>query len=172
MSLTLPSVVTQESGDTKLCANSSDEACLQNVKKNISEKKDLEISLRVKEEPIPDVLPMSDEKVDNKMAYHPVPLDHKEIAIQRLVLILPIEEQEVSEPVSDARGVIKLCSPCPFVGYRAKYTPLQSNKNLQSNENLQSIRNLQLTKKASLQLPRKTFFKPIKRTFPKLFRKI
>ena len=32
-------------------------------------------------------------KALNKVAYHPVPLEQKEVAIQRLVLILPIEEQ-------------------------------------------------------------------------------
>lgn len=87
------------------------------------------------------------------MTYHPVPLEQKEVAIQRLVLILPIEEQEVNKPVSDAPGVIKLCSPFPFVGYRAKYTPLQS------------------IKKASHQLIKMTFLQPIKKTFPPSLRK-
>ena len=45
MSLTLPSVVTRESGDTKLCTNSSDDIKDKVVKKNISEKKGLEVSL-------------------------------------------------------------------------------------------------------------------------------
>ena len=45
MSLTLPSVVTRESGDTKLCTNSSDDIKDKVVKKNISEKKGLEVTL-------------------------------------------------------------------------------------------------------------------------------
>ena len=57
-----------------------------------------------KEEPVPDVPPVSVEKVDNKVTYHPVPLEQKEVAIQRLVLILTIEEQEVKKSVSDAQG--------------------------------------------------------------------
>ena len=45
MSLTLPSVVTRESGDTKLCTNSSDDIKDKVVKKSISEIKGLEVSL-------------------------------------------------------------------------------------------------------------------------------
>merc|ERR1711951_297859 len=51
---------------------------------------------------------------------------------------------KLTSPSLMPRGVIKLCSPCPFVGYRVKYTPLQSNKNLEL----------------------------IKKTFPELLRKI
>ena len=136
MSLTLPSVVTRESGDTKLCTNSSDDIKDKVVKNNISEKNDLEFSLRVEGElergahlKDPDyVSSLSEEKVDDKVAYHPVPLEQKEVAIQRLVLILPIEEQEVNKPVSNAPGGDKIVQSLSFRGIQGDVHPPPVNQ--------------------------------------------
>ena len=134
MSLTLSSVVTRESGDTKLCTDSSDDIKDKVVKKNISEKNDLEFPLRVEGElergahlKDPDYVPsVSEEKVDDEVAYHPVPLEQKEVAIPRLVLILPIEEQEVNKPVSDARGGDKIVQSLSFRGIQGEVHPPSS----------------------------------------------
>ena len=108
-----------------------------------------------KEEPVPDVPPVSVEKVDDKVTYHPVPLEQKEVAIQRLVLILTIEEQEVKKPVSDAQGGDNIVQSLSFCGILGKVQPLQSIKKTF----------LQLFKRTSLQSIKKTSLQSLKKAF-------
>ena len=75
------------------------------------------------------------------MTYNPVPLEQKEVAIQRLVLILTIEEQEVKKPF--------------FRGILGKVHPLQSIKKTF----------LQLFKRTSLQSIKKTSLQSLKKAF-------
>merc|ERR1711951_288074 len=67
-------------------------------------------------------------KALNKVAYHPVPLDLKEVAIQRLVLILPTEEQEVNKPVSDVSGGDKNVQSLSFRGIQVEVHPPPLNQ--------------------------------------------
>ena len=93
-------------------------------------------------------------KAHNRVAYHPMPLEQKEVAIQRLVLILPIEEQGVKEQAaSDAQGGDNSVQSFSFHGIQGQVHPLQS----MTKSSLQSMT------KSSLQSMKKTFLQTIKK---------
>ena len=72
-------------------------------------------------------------KAQIRVAYHPVPLEQKEVAIQQLVLIMPVEEQTGEKQVaSDAQGGVNQVQSLSFCGIQGQERGPPPNKETQS----------------------------------------
>ena len=74
-------------------------------------------------------------KAQNRVTYPPVPLEHKEVAIQQLVLIMPVEEQTGEEQdTSDAQGGVNHVQSLSYRGIQGQVQGPSPVKQVQGQE--------------------------------------